>query len=72
MSAIISDEAYSIMDDCCIDQAEKALDAAIRLNSVNHKDITIMADMIAPHVKNTHKSTIGFGGDTNYVKYRFL
>ena len=68
MSAIISDEAYSIMDDCCIDQAEKALDAAIRLNSVNHKDITIMADMIAPHVKNTHKSTIGFGGDTNYVK----
>lgn len=68
MSATISDEAYSIMGNCSIDQAEKALDAAIRLNSVNHKDITITADMIAPHVKNTHKSTIGFGGDTNYVK----
>lgn len=65
MSAIISDEAYSIMDGCNIDQAEKALDTAIRLNSANHKDITITADMIAPYVKNTHKSTIGFGGDTN-------
>ena len=65
MSATISDEAYSIMDDCSIDQAEKALDTAIRLNSVNHKDITITADMIVPYVKNTHKSTIGFGGDTN-------
>ena len=68
MSATISDEAYSIMDNCSIDQAEKVLDTAIRLNSANHKDITITADMIAPHVKNTHKSTIGFGGDTNYVK----
>ena len=68
MSAIISDEAYSFMGDCGIDQAEKALDAAIRLNSANHKDITITVDMIAPYVKNTHKSTIGFGGDTNYVK----
>ena len=68
ISAIISDEAYSFMDDCSIDQAEKALDAAVRLNSANHKDITITVDMIAPYVKNTHKSTIGFGGDTNYVK----
>ena len=51
MSVIISDEAYSFMDDCSINQAEKALDAAIRLNSANHKDITITVDMIAPYVK---------------------
>ena len=68
ISAIISDEAYSFMGDCGIDQSVKALDASIRLNSANHKDITITVDMIAPYVKNTHKSTIGFGGDTNYLK----
>lgn len=68
MSATISDEAYSIMDDCSIDQAEKALDAAIRFNSANHKDISITVDMVAPHLKNNHKNAIGFGGDTNNAK----
>ena len=67
-SATICDEAYLIMRNCSIDQAEKALDAAIRLNSANHKDITITVDMVAPHLRNTHKNAIGFGGDTNNAK----
>lgn len=64
-SATICDEAYSSMRDCNIDQAEKALDKAIRLNSGNHNDIIITVDMIAPHIRNTHKGAIGFGGDVN-------
>ncbi len=67
-SATICDEAYLSMRGCSIDQAEKALDAAIRHNSANRKDITITVDMIAPYIKNTQKSTIGFGGDINNVK----
>lgn len=67
-SAMICDEAYLSMRDCSIDQAEKALDAAIRLNSANHKDISITVDMVAPHLKNNHKNAIGFGGDTNNAK----
>lgn len=68
LSATLSDEAYSSMNDCSIDQAEKALDTAIRLNSVNDNEITITVDMVAPYIKNTHKNTIGFGGDTNNAK----
>ena len=68
VSATICDEAYLSMRDCSIDQAEKVLDAAIRLNSANHKNITITVDMITPHLKITHKNAIGFGGDTNNVK----
>ncbi len=67
-SATICDEAYLSMRGCSIDQAEKALDAAIRHNSANRKDITITVDMIAPYIKNTQKSAIGFGGDINNVK----
>lgn len=67
-SATICDEAYLSMRDCSIDQAEKVLDAAIRLNSANHKDISITVDMVTPHLKNTHKNAIGFGGDTNNAK----
>lgn len=67
-SAMICDEAYLSMRDCSIDQAEKALDAAIRLNSANHKNISITVDMVAPHLKNNHKNAIGFGGDTNNAK----
>ena len=68
VSATICDEAYLSMRDCSIDQAEKVLDAAIRLNSANHKNITITVDMITPHLKITHKNAIGFGGDTNNAK----
>ena len=68
VSATICDEAYLSMRDCSIDQAEKALDAAIRLNSANHKNISITVDMVAPHLKNNHKNAIGFGGDTNNAK----
>lgn len=67
-SATICDEAYLSMRECSIDQAEKVLDAAIRLNSANHKDISITVDMVTPHLKNTHKNAIGFGGDTNNAK----
>lgn len=60
MSATISDEAYSNMRECSIDQAEKAIDEAIRLNCGDRRRITITADMLAPYIKSAHRSAIGF------------
>lgn len=67
-TANISDEAYSSMRDCSIDQAERALDAAIRLNSTNHTNITITTDMLAPQIRDTRQRTMGFGREAIYDK----